>query len=172
MLQNIFIGLAWFYWHINRPFVGAFTEALFGFGEGGLKVNGRVIVRKMTRYMHELQPQVFIRLVATVALLPLYGPPSFPRSAFWRALVKLWFGVKSFFGHWHFFMSSKRKRAAWIDDMFHELIKNEANEEEDLVKTIVTFTLFKSVLGIAYLDEPEVWKAIGYVPFQTSGSSR
>src|ERR1041385_2876152 len=62
MLQNIFIGLAWFYWHINRPFVGAFTEALFGFGEGGLKVNGRVIVRKMTRYMHELQPQVFIRL--------------------------------------------------------------------------------------------------------------
>src|ERR1041385_1413298 len=106
MLQNIFIGLAWFYWHINRPFVGAFTEALFGFGEGGLKVNGRVIVRKMTRYMHELQPQVFIRLVATVALLPLYGPPSFPRSAFWRALVKLWFGVKSFFGHWHFFMSS------------------------------------------------------------------
>src|SRR5205085_8399920 len=61
---------------------------------------------------------------------------------------------------------SKHKRAAWIDDMYHELIKNEANEEEDLVKTIVTFTLFKSVLGIAYLDEPKVWKAIGYEPFQ------
>ena len=50
--------------------------------------------------------------------------------------------------------------------MFHELIKNEANEEDDLVKTIVTLTLFKSVLGIAYLDEPKVWQAIGYKPFQ------
>ena len=112
MLQNLLIGLAWIYWHINRPFVAAFTEALFGFGEGDLKVNGRVIVRKLTRYLHELQPPVFLKLVATVALLPLYGSPSFPRSAFWRALVKLWFGLKSFFGHGHFLLSSKHKRAA------------------------------------------------------------
>ncbi|HEY1525577.1 MAG TPA: GMC family oxidoreductase N-terminal domain-containing protein [Candidatus Angelobacter sp.] len=166
MLQKLLIGLAWIYWHANRPFVAAFTEALLGYGEGDLKVHGRVIVRKLTRYLHELQPQVFMKLVATVALLPLYGPPSYPRSAFWRALVKFWFGLKSLFGHGHFLLSSKSKRAAWIDDMYHELIKNEANEEEDLVKTIVTFTLFKSVLGIAYLDESKVWEAIGYKPFQ------
>jgi hypothetical protein len=119
---------------------------LLGFGEGDLKVHGRAITRKLTRYMHELQPQVFMKLVATVALLPLYGPPSYPRSAFWRSLVKFWFGLKSLFGHGHFLVSSKRKRAAWIDQMFHELIKNQASEEDDLVKTIVTLTLFKSVL--------------------------
>lgn len=166
MLEKLIIWIAWGYWHINRPFVAAFTEALLGFGEGDLKVEGRVIVRKLTRYLQELQPQVFLKLVATVALLPLYGPPSYPRSAFKRFFVKLWYGLKSLFGHGAFLFSSKKKRAAWIDEMFHRLIKNEAEEQEDLVKTIVTFTLFKSVLGIAYLDQPKVWQAIGYKPFQ------
>src|SRR5262249_46106833 len=136
-------------------------EALLGFGEGDLKVHGRAITRKLTRYMHELQPQVFMKLVATVALLPLYGPPSYPRSAFWRSLVKLWFGLKSLFGHGHFLLSTKKKGAAGIDQLSHKLIKNQASEEDDLVKPFVPLTLFKWVRGIVYLDEPKVCQATG-----------
>ncbi len=120
----------------------------------------------MTRFLHEIQPAVFLQLLGTLALLPLYGPRTFPKSPFRRLLVKLWYGIKSFFGHGHFLAVSKRKRAEWIDRMFHRLIETAPEEEEDLVKTIVTLTLFKSVLGIAYLDGPKVWEAIGYKPFQ------
>src|SRR5262245_46236305 len=108
-MQKLLIGLGWIYWHVNRPFVAAFAEAILGFGEGDLKVSGRTIVKKMTRYLHEIQPQVFLQFLGTLALLPLYGPRTFPKSSFRRLLVKLWYGLKSFFGHGHFLASSKRK---------------------------------------------------------------
>jgi hypothetical protein len=50
MLEKLINWAAWAYWHANRPFVAAFTEALFGYGEGDLKVEGRVIVRKITSW--------------------------------------------------------------------------------------------------------------------------
>ncbi len=157
--------LAWIYWWCNKPFVAVFTEALFGFGEGDLKVDGRAVVRKMDRLLHRINPPVFVQLVGTIALLPLYGPRSFPKSSLLRALVKFWFGLKSFFGHWHFYFSSRKKRAKWIDKMYRRLIETAPEQEEDLVKTIVTLTLLKSVLGIAYLEEEKVWQGLGYKPF-------
>jgi choline dehydrogenase-like flavoprotein len=166
MLQKLFVWLAWVYWYTNRPFVAAFAEALLGYGEGDLKVNGRHIARKLTLYLHQIQPQVLLQFMATLALLPLYTPRSFPKSAVRRALTKLWYGMKSFFAHGHFLLSGKRKRARWIDTMFRNLIECAPDQEEDIVKTIVTLTLFKSVLGIAYLEQPEVWRALGYRPFQ------
>ena len=47
--MQLVVLLAWIYWWCNRPFVAAFTEAVLGFGEGDLKVDGRAIVRKMDR---------------------------------------------------------------------------------------------------------------------------
>jgi choline dehydrogenase-like flavoprotein len=169
MLQKLAVLLAWIYWTVNRPFVAAFTEAVLGFGEGDLKVNGRAVVRKITRFLHEINPPVFLQFMGTVALLPLYGPRSFPKSAFWRALVKFWYGLKSFFAHGHFLLSSRKKRAKWIDKMYRRLIDTAPEQEEDLVKTIVTLTLFKSVLGIAYLEEEQVWRGLGYQPFHERG---
>lgn len=166
MLQKLLIGLAWIYWYSNRPFVAAFAEAVLGYGEGNLKVDGRTITHKLTRYLHQIQPQVFLKFIGTLALLPLYVPKTFPKAAFRRALSKLWYGIRSFFAHGHFLLCSKSKRAAWVDKMFRRLIECAPQEEEDIVKTIVTLTLFKSVIGIAYLDGPKVWQAIGYVPFQ------
>jgi choline dehydrogenase-like flavoprotein len=166
MLQKLLIWLAWTYWHLNRPFVAAFAEAVMGFGEGDLRVDGRAVTRKMTHYLHQIQPPVFLKLMGTLALLPLYVPKTFPHNSFWRALSKLWYGIKSFFAHGQFLLSSKSKRAAWVDKMFRRLIECAPQEEEDIVKTIVTLTLFKSVLGIAYLDQPKIWQAIGYKPFQ------
>src|SRR5262249_35674264 len=166
MLQRLLVWLAWAYWYANRPFVAAFAETLLGYGEGDLKVNGRHITRKITRYMRRIQPQVLLQFMATLALLPLYSPRSFPKSAVRRALAKLWYGIKSFFAHGHFLMSTKPKRARWVDTMFRNLIECAPDQEEDIVKTIVTLTLFKSVLGIAYLEQPEVWRALGHHPYQ------
>ncbi len=166
MLQKLLVWLAWMYWHTNRPFVAAFAEAVFGYGEGDLKVNGRDVARKLTHYLHQIQPQVFLQFIGTLALLPLCQAKVFPRSALRRALSKLWHGILSFFAHGHFLLSSKTKRAKWVDTMFRRLIECAPQQEEDIVKTIVTLTLFKSVLGIAYLEQPKVWEAIGYKPFQ------
>src|SRR5260221_11950999 len=109
MLQKLLVWLAWMYWHTNRPFVAAFAEAVFGYGEGDLKVNGRDVARKLNHYLHQIQPQVFLQFIGTLALLPLCQAKVFPRSPLGRAPSKQCNEIQGFFPHVQFFSPSKTK---------------------------------------------------------------
>lgn len=169
MLKRLARLLARTYWQANRPFVAAFAEALLGYGEGALVVDGKSIVSRLDKFLTTVNTPVFVQFVATLALLPLYEPPAWPRSALLRSFLKVWYFFKSLFAHGHFLASSKEKRAAWIEDMYTRLVRDAPEQEDDTVKTIVTLNLFKFTLVSAYLDDPKIWPAIDYVPFP-SGS--
>jgi hypothetical protein len=159
MFQRMLVKAAWLYWKANRPFVAAFAETVFGYGDGDLRVDGRRIVSRIDGFLRELSPTVFLQFVATVALLPLYTAPAMPKSHLGRALTKFSFGARSFFAHATFLMSTRRRRTEWVETMFRRLIEEAPAQEDDKVKTIVTLTLFKSALGMAYLDDERIWKA-------------
>jgi choline dehydrogenase-like flavoprotein len=166
LLKKLLMFLAWTYWRTNKPFVAAFAEALLGYGDGDFRVDGKLIVRKLDRFLHQVNAPVFLQFIGALATLPLYDPPIKAKSNLARAWNKLWYGLKSFFGHAHFLASSKTKRAAWIERMYRKLIAEAPEQEEYAIKTIVTLTLFKFTLGIAYLDQEQLWRALDYQPFQ------
>jgi choline dehydrogenase-like flavoprotein len=155
------------YWKANKPFIAAFAESLLGYGEGAFVVDGNVIVDKLDRFLAAVNTPVFLQFVGTLALLPLYEPPVWPKSSVPHAAVKVWYGFKSLFGHGHFLASSRETRAAWIEQMYQKLIRDAPEQEDDTVKTITTLNVFKFTLVSAYLDDPRLWKAIDYVPFPT-----
>jgi choline dehydrogenase-like flavoprotein len=154
------------YWQANRPFIAAFAESLLGYGEGALTVDGKVIVARLDRFLSTVNTPVFLQFMATLALLPLYAPPNWPRAGLKHSLMKVWYFFKSLFAHGHFLASSREKRAAWIEEMYQRLIRDAPEQEDDTVKTITTLGLFKFTLVSAYLDNPKLWPALDYVPFQ------
>jgi choline dehydrogenase-like flavoprotein len=166
MPTKLLTYIGWTYWKINKPFVAAFAEAVLGYGEGDFRVDGKAIVRKLDGFLREINSSVFLQFVGTLATLPLYEPPTLAKSSLVRVLNKVWYGLKSLFGHGHFLASSREKRAAWIEKMYRRLIEEAPEEEHDMIKTIVTLTLFKFTLAIAYLDQERLWLALDYKPFQ------
>jgi len=158
--------LAWVYWHVNRPFVAAFAETILGYGEGDFKVEGRKIVRQIDRFLHDVNTAVFLQFIGTLATLPLYVPPVSMKWSLQRALTIFWYGVKSFFSHVHFLLCSRQRRSAWVERMYQGLIQQAPEQEDEMVKTIVTLSLFKATLGVAYLDQEQLWRALEYKPFQ------
>lgn len=153
------------YWRANLPFVAAFAEAVLGYGEGAFTVDGKVIAQRLDRFLATVNTPVFIQFVATVALLPLYEPPTWPRNSVAHSWVKFWYFLKSLFAHGQFLAANKEKRAAWVEEMYRRLMRDAPEQEDDTVKTIVTLNLFKFTLVSAYLDDPRLWRAIDYVPF-------
>lgn len=164
MLSKILQGFAWLYWYINYPFVAAFAETVLGYGEGEYRVHGERITAQVTKFLHEVPPAVFLQFAGALALLPLYSPPRLAKSNIRRVLQRFWYGLKSFFSHGHFLLLSKDGRTRMVDQMFAQLIAIAPEEEYDAIKTIVTFSLFRWTLAIAYLDQVQMWQAIGYEP--------
>jgi choline dehydrogenase-like flavoprotein len=164
-MQRLLVLLAWIYWKINLPFVAAFAETALGYGEGKFKVDGKKVAQGMDDLMHASSTPVFLQFVGTLALLPLYSPPHEPRGPFMRGLVTFLYGVKSFFSHPDFLLKDKAGRTKMVEDMLACLNQLAPEEEHYLVKTIVTTTLFKWALAMAYLDLPEIWDAMGYKPY-------
>jgi len=153
------------YWRANMPFVAAFAESLLGYGEGAYAVDGKAIAARLDGFLAEVNTPVFLQFVATLALLPLYEPPKWPRSNLAHSVVKVWYFFKSLFAHGQFLAASKEKRAAWIEEMYQRLIRDAPEQEDDTVKTITTLNIFKFTLVSAYLDDARLWSAIDYVPF-------
>ena len=153
------------YWRANMPFVAAFAESLLGYGEGAYAVDGKAIAARLDGFLAEVNTPVFLQFVATLALLPLYEPPKWPRSNLAHSVVKVWYFFKSLFAHGQFLAASKEKRAAWIEEMYQRLIRDAPEQEDDTVKTITTLNIFKFTLVSAYLDDARLWRAIDYVPF-------
>ncbi len=164
MLKKLTRLLAWAYWKANKPFVAAFAESILGYGDGPFKVDGSAIVNKLDGFLAGVNTPVFLQFIGTLALLPLYEPPRWPKSSVAHAAVKVWYGFKSFLGHGHFLASSREKRAAWIEQMYQMLIRDAPEQEDDTVKTIATLDVFKFTLVSAYLDDDRLWRAMEYVP--------
>lgn len=165
MLQKVFIRLAWLYWKVNKPFVAVFAESILGYGEGGLEVDGKAVVKSVDRFLHEVNASVFLQFIGTLALLPLYVPPSLPKSNLKRALITFEYGLRSFVSHGHFMLCGKPRRAEWIDTMYRRLIKEAPEHDNDKIKVIVTLSMFRQILAMAYLDQEKLWPAIDYQPF-------
>jgi len=165
MIRKLLIALAWLYWKINLPFVAALSETVLGYGEGAFLVVGRRVAKGMDRFMHSVPDAVFLQFVGTLALFPLYTPPSQPRSNLARAWVNFWYGLKSFFSHGEFLIRRKKGRTEMIATMLERLNAMAPQEESFLIKTIVTTTIFKWAMAMAYFDEQEIWTALDYKPF-------
>ena len=98
------------YWRANMPFVAAFAESLLGYGEGAYAVDGKAIAARLDGFLAEVNTPVFLQFVATLALLPLYEPPKWPRSNLAHSVVKVWYFFKSLFAHGQFLAASKEKQ--------------------------------------------------------------
>ena len=166
MLHKLLRLSAQAYWQANKPFVAAFAESLLGHGEGDFKVDGSAIVQRLDRFLAEVNTPVFLQFIGTLVLLPLYEPPTRPKSSVARAWSKFWYGFRSFLGHGHFLALSREKRAAWIEQMYKMLIRDAPEQEDDTVKIISTLDVFKFTLVSAYLDDERMWRALSYEPFQ------
>ena len=87
------------YWRANKRFVAAFAEAVLGYGDGEFTVDGTAIAERLDVFLAGVTTPVFFQFVATVALLPLYEPPAWPRNSLAHAGTKCWYFFKSLFAH-------------------------------------------------------------------------
>ncbi len=153
------------YWKVNRPFVAAFAETVLGYGEGPFEVRGREVWARFDRFLRQVTPAVSSFITMGLVVLPLYVPRTLPRSAVGRVLVQVWYGLKSFFLRILFVIRRPPGRTRMVETMYRRLIAQAPAQADDLVKTIASLTSFKWALSSAYLDQPQLWEALGYRPF-------
>ncbi|MBU8897132.1 GMC family oxidoreductase [Corallococcus sp. M34] len=167
MLAKLFDALLWLYWKANRRFLIAFSVALLGDEPGPFQPDGTAIVDALDKLLKTVSRTVYVQLIATVATIPLAVPPMpLPSGSIARGLVKLWYGIKSNFLRASFLAKSRKQRVEFVDAMFRRLVHEAPEQEDDMVKTIVTLTILKGVIGAAYLDSDAIWQALGYKPYQ------
>src|SRR5262249_4148378 len=78
-----------------------------------------------------------------------------------------WAGVKSHFARVVFTMRGAEWRARYVDAMYRRLVELAPEQEDDLIKTIVSLSSLKGVFAGAYLDNDQIWKALDFSPFPT-----
>ena len=170
MLQRLRRAVLWLYFKSNKPFLRAFAQAVLGetYAPRHLKPNGREIVNRVERFLGSVNTIVFENFCGALLTLPLVSPPyPLPRSNVRRALAYLWAGVKSHVARGVFTVRGPEWRARYIDAMYRRLVKLAPEQEDDLIKTIVSLSSLKGVFAGAYLDNDQIWKALDFSPFPT-----
>jgi choline dehydrogenase-like flavoprotein len=168
VIASIANTLLWVYFILSRPFLRRFSASVLGetYALPALRPNGSSIVDVVERVMRTVNRATFHNFAGAIMTLPLI-PPRYPlpRSYFGRALAKLWAGLKSHVARAKFtWWSSPQERAARIDQMYEELIQLAPEQEDDAVKTIVSLSALRGLMAAAYLDDPELWRAVGFSP--------
>jgi choline dehydrogenase-like flavoprotein len=125
-----------------------------------------VIIQRTERFLRTVSPAVFEKFTTALLTLPLV-PAEYPlpRSSLGRARAVFWAGIKSHLARARFTLAGPAWRDRFIEETYRRLIEQEVEQEDDLIKTIVSMSAVKGIFGAAYLDEPSVWTALGFSPF-------
>ena len=167
MWASIVNKLLWAYWKLNKKFLCALAETLIGKSEGPFKPDGRAIVANAEQFLSSVPKPVSAQAIIALAFLPLYVSPTVSSSGTERFFSKTWAIVRSHFARIKFLASSLDNRIRQIDVMYSRLGKQAAEQENDLIKTIITLTMLKGLLSASYMELQSTWDALGYNPYPT-----
>lgn len=164
MIEKFFNWLRWLYWKFNRRFLESFAVALIGRGREDLLPDGKQIMDRLEEFLREIPSNAFRQFTLLLMVLPLSVPKKTAKTGIGRFLSKVWIVIKGNFTRYGFPSLSREEQARYIDELFRGYAKQAAEEEDDLLKSIIILTSIKSLLSASYLELESTWKGLDYSP--------